>query len=307
VNGRVGALLELGAGFHPDYTGLANIELAAALLGLTPREIAAKRDEIIAFADIGDHIRDPIKQYSSGMVVRLGFAIATALAPEILITDEVLAVGDESFQKRCIAWMERFLDGGGTLLLCSHSMYHIQKLCRHAMWLKDGRVEQFGLSEDVTRAYLTYHEEKAATSKSGMPLAEAMATGAYAVNSFDASVDDITHGEDVSVRGDVYSPDGRAPVVVIGIVRADGTPVFGVASDMDRVALRKCDDHRFEFTLTFPALPLQPGKYWIKAHAADPEGLRVFDNVERPLVVRGRTRELGLVHLVHRWHDGIDR
>ena len=307
VNGRVGALLELGAGFHPDYTGLANIELAAALLGLTPREIAAKREEIIAFADIGDHIRDPIKQYSSGMVVRLGFAIATALAPEILITDEVLAVGDESFQKRCIAWMERFLDGGGTLLLCSHSMYHIQKLCRHAMWLKDGRVEQFGLSEDVTRAYLTYHEEKAATSKSGMPLAEAMATGAYAVNSFDASVDDITHGEDVSVRGDVYSPDGRAPVVVICIVRADGTPVFGVASDMDRVALRKRDDHRFEFTLTFPALPLQPGKYWIKAHAADPEGLRVFDNVERPLVVRGRTRELGLVHLAHRWHDGIDR
>jgi lipopolysaccharide transport system ATP-binding protein len=76
---------------------------------------------------------------------------------------------------------------------------------------------------------------------------------------------------------------------------------------MDRVALRKCDDHRFEFTLTFPALPLQPGKYWIKAHAADPEGLRVFDNVERPLVVRGRTRELGLVHLAHRWHDGIDR
>ena len=307
VNGRVGALLELGAGFHPDYTGLANIELAAALLGLTPREIAAKRDEIIAFADIGDHIRDPIKQYSSGMVVRLGFAIATALAPEILITDEVLAVGDESFQKRCIAWMERFLDGGGTLLLCSHSMYHIQKLCRHAMWLKDGRVEQFGPSEDVTRAYLTYHEEKAATSKSGMPLAEAMATGAYAIHSFESSVDDITHGQDVSVRGDVYSPDGRAPVVVIGIVRADGTPVFGVASDMDSVALRKADEHRFEFNLTFPAPPLQPGKYWIKAHAADPEGLRVFDNVERPLVVRGRTRELGLVHLVHRWHDGIDR
>jgi lipopolysaccharide transport system ATP-binding protein len=307
INGRVGALLELGAGFHPEYSGLANIELAAALLGLAPREIAAKRDEIIAFADIGDHLRDPIKQYSSGMVVRLGFAIATALAPEILITDEVLAVGDESFQKRCIAWMEGFLDGGGTLLLCSHSMYHIQKLCRHALWLKDGHVEQYGPSEDVTRAYLTYHEEKAAAAKSGMPLEAAMANGAYAIGRFEASAQDIVQGEDLQLAGDVYSPDGRVPVVVVGIVRADGTPVFGVASDMDDVAIRRADEHRFEFTLTFPALPLQPGKYWLKAHAADPEGLRVFDDVERPLVVRGRTRELGLVHLAHRWHDGIDR
>jgi len=308
VNGRVGALLELGAGFHPEYSGLANIELAAALLGLLPREIAAKRDEIIAFADIGDHIRDPIKQYSSGMVVRLGFAVATALAPEILITDEVLAVGDESFQKRCIAWMEHFLDGGGTLLLCSHSMYHIQKLCRQAVWLKDGRIEMHGAAEDITRAYLTYHEEKAAAAKAaGMPLAHAMANGAYSIRSLETSATDITQGDDLSLSGDVYSPDGREPVVVIGIVRADGTPVFGVASDMDAVAIRRRDEHRFEFALTFPALPLQPGKYWIKAHAADPEGLRVFDEVERPLIVRGRTRELGLVHLAHRWHDGVDR
>jgi len=308
VNGRVGALLELGAGFHPEYSGLANIELAAALLGLSPREIAAKRDEIIAFADIGDHIRDPIKQYSSGMVVRLGFAVATALAPEILITDEVLAVGDESFQKRCIAWMEHFLDGGGTLLLCSHSMYHIQKLCRQAVWLKDGRIEMHGAAEDITRAYLTYHEEKAAAAKAaGMPLAHAMANGAYSIRSLETSATDITQGDDLSLSGDVYSPDGREPVVVIGIVRADGTPVFGVASDMDAVAIRRRDEHRFEFALTFPALPLQPGKYWIKAHAADPEGLRVFDEVERPLIVRGRTRELGLVHLAHRWHDGVDR
>src|SRR4030095_290065 len=157
VNGRVGALLELGSGFHPDYTGLANIDLAAALLGLAPDEIDEKRDEIIAFADLSEHINDPIKHYSSGMVVRLGFAVATALRPHILITDEVLAVGDESFQKKCIAWMEEYLSDGGTLLLCSHSMYHIQKLCRHALWLKGGRVERYGNAADVTQAYLVYH------------------------------------------------------------------------------------------------------------------------------------------------------
>jgi lipopolysaccharide transport system ATP-binding protein len=302
VRGRVGALLELGAGFHPEYTGLANIDLAAALLGLAPSEIAAKRAEIVAFADLGDHIRDPIKQYSSGMVVRLGFAIATALSPDILITDEVLAVGDESFQKRCIAWIERYLENRGTLLLCSHSMYHIQKLCRHALWLKDGRVEQYGASEDVTRAYLTYHEEKDAATKSGIPLNDAIAGGAYAIQSLELCPSTtIAQGEDLLVRGEVFSPDGRAPVVLVGLVRADGTPVYGVASDMDGVCPDRVSANRFRFALSLPALALLPGKYYVQAHAADPEGLRLFDQVERPLIVKGQTRELGMVRLQHRW------
>ena len=307
VDGRVGALLELGSGFHPEYTGLANIELAAALLGLAPAEIADKREEIIAFADIGEHIHDPIKQYSSGMIVRLGFAVATALAPDILITDEVLAVGDESFQKKCIAWMERYLSGGGTLLFCSHSMYHVQKLCRHALWLKDGCVQRYGTADDVTQAYLAYHEEKEARAKGAIPLAEAAGAGLYAIQSLDLGVEDVERGSDVTLRGEVYSPDGRAPVIVVGIVRADGTPVFGVASDMDRIALAKLADDRYGFELTLLALPLQPGKYSVRAHAADPEGVRVFDHVERSLTVRGATRELGLVHLSHRWHDGVAR
>jgi lipopolysaccharide transport system ATP-binding protein len=99
------------------------------------------------------------------MVVRLGFAIATALAPDVLVTDEVLAVGDESFQKKCIAWMERYLADGGTLLLCSHGMYHVQKLCTERLWLRDGRVERYGNAADVTQAYLAFHEEKSAKSR----------------------------------------------------------------------------------------------------------------------------------------------
>ncbi len=164
VNGRVGALLELGSGFHPDYTGLANIDLAAALLGLTPAQIADRREEIIAFADLGEHIREPIKHYSSGMVVRLGFAVATTLTPDILITDEVLAVGDESFQKKCIAWMESYLAGGGTLLFVSHSMYHVQKLCRHALWLEHGRPRLYGDADHVAREYLAWHEARSAAA-----------------------------------------------------------------------------------------------------------------------------------------------
>ena len=304
VDGRVGALLELGSGFHPDYTGLANIDLAAALLGLTPREIAAKREEMIAFADIGEHIREPIKHYSSGMVVRLGFAVATALAPDVLITDEVLAVGDESFQKKCIAWIERFLEGGGTLLLCSHSMYHVQKLCRSALWLKDGRVERYGPAADVTQAYLAFHEEKSAGAKQPIATPRAAATGIYAIQSLDLEPDQsLVQGGELKVSGEIYSPDGRVPVVLIGIVRADGTPVYGVATDMDGVTPSRIAHDRFAFALTLPRVALLPGKYFVRAHALDPEGVRLFDNVERPLVVTGVTRELGLVRLEHRWGD----
>ena len=304
VKGRVGALLELGSGFHPEYTGLANIDLAAALLGLGPDEIADKRDEIIAFADIGDHINDPIKHYSSGMVVRLGFAVATALRPDILITDEVLAVGDESFQKKCIAWMEDYLRDGGTLLLCSHSMYHIQKLCRHALWLRNGRMERQGPAMDVTQAYLAFHEEK--TAKSREPVARSVAESArvYAVQSLELVGGDVlAQGSALAVRGEVYSPDGRAPVVLVGIVRADGTPVYGVATDMDGVAPVRMADDRYSFTLALPELPLLPGKYFVRAHAMDPEGVRLFDHVERPLVISGTSREMGFVRLAHRWNE----
>jgi len=304
VNGRVGALLELGSGFHPDYTGLANIELSAALLGLSPREIAGKREEIVAFADIGDHINDPIKNYSSGMVVRLGFAVATALRPDILITDEVLAVGDESFQKKCIAWMEDYLSDGGTLLLCSHSMYHIQKLCRHAIWLRNGQVVRDGAAMDVTQAYLAFHEEKSAQAKRPLAAAVAHAAGVYAVQSLTIEPSgSLAQGETLAIRGEIYSPDGRAPVVLLGIVRADGTPVYGVASDMEGVALLPLPGNRFAFGLTLPGLQLLPGKYVVRAHAMDPEGVRLFDNVERPFVVSGASREMGFVRLPHRWHD----
>ena len=304
VGGRVGALLELGSGFHPEYTGLANIELAAALLGLAPAEIAAKRDEIVAFADIGEHINDPIKHYSSGMVVRLGFAVATTLTPDVLITDEVLAVGDESFQKKCVAWMENYLGGGGTLLLCSHSMYHVQKLCRSALWLKGGRVERYGAAADVTQAYLAYHEEKSAAAKQPMAAASAAAAGVYAVQRLDLSPGaSIAQGGELRLAGEVFSPDGRAPVVLVGIVRADGTPVYGVATDMDGVTPRRVAADRYAFALTLPHLELLPGKYLVRAHALDPAGVRLFDHVERAFVVTGETREMGLVRLAHRWND----
>ena len=307
VNGRVGALLELGSGFHPDYTGRDNIALSAALVGLSRAEVESRLDHIIAFADIGTHIDQPVKHYSSGMAVRLGFAIATALEPDVLITDEVLAVGDESFQRKCIQWMERYLADGGTLLLCSHGLYHIQTLCQKAAWIHQGRLHAYGDSFSITQDYLAYHEEK---RRAAAPLGDrgVYEGDCFAVRSIEARdargapADEFAMDETIDVRIEIYSPDDRPPVALVGLVRADGTPVYGTHSDERGFVPARIAPHRFLFGVRFPRCALIPGKYLLRAHALDPEGLRLFDTVETGFTVRGATRDYGVVRLEHAWH-----
>jgi lipopolysaccharide transport system ATP-binding protein len=309
VQGRVGALLELGAGFHPEYTGRENINLACALLGLSPRETKQRMGDIIAFADIGAHIEQPVKHYSSGMVVRLGFAVATSVVPDVLITDEVLAVGDESFQRKCIAWMENYLANGGTLMLCSHSMYHIQKLCSRALWIHEGRLHRNGNSADVTREYLAWHEERLPRpAESARPVQAAAAPATqYEIRSM--RLNDVDQGEPLTVAqdgaltfsGTVYSPDGRPPGVSVAVVRADGTPVYGTFSELRGYQPKRLGPNLFGYAVRFPALPLLPGRYVARSHAMDPEGMRLFDQVERKFDVVGHSREMGLCRLEHEW------
>jgi lipopolysaccharide transport system ATP-binding protein len=306
VRGRVGALLELGSGFHPDYTGRENIYLSSALMGLSRRETREREQSIIDFADIGEHIDEPIKHYSSGMAVRLGFAVATALEPELLITDEVLAVGDESFQKKCIRWLEQFRARGGTLLLCSHSMYHVQTLCSRALWIHHGRVRMAGDSFDVTREYLTYHEEKTA--------AEAPARRAegeqprilriWTERADGGSAATFVRGETLVLQGVAYGPADHAPVLLFGIVRVDGTAVYGSLSNENGFQPVRVAADRFAFAVRFDALALLPGKYRLRAHALDDAGLRLFDTIEVDFVVTGQTRDFGVVGLPHRWLPG---
>jgi lipopolysaccharide transport system ATP-binding protein len=308
VNGTIGALLELGAGFHPEYSGRDNIAMAAALYGLAGADLRARMPEIIAFADIGDYIDEPVKHYSSGMVVRLGFAVIASLKPDLLVTDEVLAVGDESFQKKCVRWIEQYLAGGGTLILVSHSMYHVQKLCRHACWLRDGKVERYGDVFDVTQAYLAYHERKSAPVPDRAEIARAgyeFSVLGVALNGVDAETPlPLEFGATLHVRMRIRSRDGRVPSVALGIVRADGTAVYGVGSDMDAVALEPAGAGEYVGHVEFPDLALLPGTYVVRVHPLDPEGVRLFDTVERGLVVRGASREFGLVRLAHRWLTG---
>ena len=309
VNGRLGALLELGAGFHQEHSGRENIRIAAGLMGLSRAEIKAKTPQIIEFADIGSYIDEPIKHYSSGMVVRLGFAVVSAMQPDILITDEVFAVGDESFQKKCTAWLHDYRQRGGTLLFCSHSMFHVQKLCKRACWIHHGKQHMVGDVFDVTQHYLAYHETRAEQQKQLAEQSNTVNTAnEYQVEQVHLlQAGEVIHepvyrmGETLSVSGQIWSPDDRHPNVAVGILRTDETPIYGSTSEMAGYQLQKMANNRYGFTISFPDLLLLPGNYLVKAHALDPEGMRLFDTVELPFRVTGQTREFGICQLKHQW------
>lgn len=306
VNGRLSALLELGTGFHPEYSGRDNIYLASALMGWSRAETHSHLDAILEFADIGDHIDQPIKTYSTGMVVRLGFAVATSLKPDLLVTDEVLAVGDESFQKKCLRWMENYRAGGGALLLCSHSMYHIQSLCQKAVWIHQGRARMQGEAYAVTQAYLAYHEEKNALEGEARPSSDFQAVypcleSVWAARADGQPCNDFACGDDILLTGRYHSPDDQATVVMTGVTRIDGTPVYGTFSNDAGYVCTRIEKGIFEFRYLIEANPMLPGKYKLKAHTLDEHGLRLFDSMAIEINITGKTRDHGLVRLRHRW------
>ncbi len=160
VNGRISALLELGSGFNPEFTGRQNVFFNGRLLGLKQEEIAAKFDEIAAFADIGDFIEQPVKTYSSGMFVRLAFAVAIHVDPEILVVDEALSVGDGVFVHRCMARIKSFQDSGGTILFVSHDMGAVNRLCSRCIWINQSQIVEQGSPSEVSKSYQSWIYEQ---------------------------------------------------------------------------------------------------------------------------------------------------
>ena len=310
VEGRISALLELGTGFHPEYSGRDNIFLASALMGWTRAETHAQLAAILSFADIGTHIDQPVKTYSSGMVVRLGFAVATSLSPDLLVTDEVLAVGDESFQKKCLRWMEDFRARGGTLLLCSHSMYHVQSLCQQTMWIHGGKMRMQGESFEVTQAYLAYHEaknRKDASAASSIPAANApfpMLAALWIEDNTGTGRELFDMSEDIWLCGTYRTPEDQPTVLMAGIIRMDGTPVFGTFSNDAGFHANRLAPGLFGFRVIFRRHALLPGMYHLRAHTLDVHGLRMFDTREVVLTIRGQTRDHGFVRLDHEWTPG---
>lgn len=306
TRGRIAALLELGAGFHPEFSGRENVRMSAALYGFSSQEMDARMQAIEQFAEIGQYFDEPVKHYSTGMVVRLGFAVVASLKPDLLITDEVLAVGDESFQRKCTAWIDRFIAEGGTLLFVSHSMYHVQKLCKRALWLHNGKVAAQGDVADVSQAYLAWHERrKTERVESQVDRADKE----YFVQEVQANDEVIESslqlhmGDDLLVRVVINSRYGVDPHCLVGLSRLDGAGIYGVSSEMDKVSMRPIDSNRFVVSLKFPKLNLLPGSYLLKVHALDSQALRLFDSREFSLTIRGDSREFGIVRLTHDWLD----
>jgi len=240
TNGRIAALLELGSGFNLDFTGRENIYLNAATLGLEKREIDQRIDEIISFADIGTHIDQPVKTYSSGMHVRLAFAIATSVDPDILIIDEALSVGDGAFARRSFDRIMKIKERGATVLFCSHALYHVEVFCDRALWLHQGRVQRLGPVSQVLSSYQEFLDSLAdpiqpvhmALTPETSPLAVAMAAF--------ASAEPTEEELGPMAAGALASPPtghARIESVVVSLDGHTGQELYGV-SGVSRLTIR---------------------------------------------------------------------
>ncbi|TKC91789.1 ABC transporter ATP-binding protein [Trinickia terrae] len=216
VNGRVAALLELGAGFNPEFTGRENIFMNGTLLGLSKQEIEARYDDIVAFADVGMFIDQPVKMYSSGMFVRVAFAIAASMDPSILIVDEALAVGDLAFQAKCMVRLRELMDGGTTVLFVSHDMSSVRNICSKVLWLKQGRAVACGDPREVVGAYVSEMNLDINRITAGHSAEDAS-------NHATPEVPEAVPHEAVSfLDGHTRYGDGRATIVDVIVMNAHG-------------------------------------------------------------------------------------
>ena len=281
VAGRLAALLELGAGFHPEISGRENVEVAGLLLGLSKREIAARLPDIVRFAEIEPFLDAPVKTYSSGMAVRLGFAIAAHSDPDVLLVDEVLAVGDEAFAHRCLEKFSEFERAGKTLVFVSHDLALVAARCRRALWLDRGRLAADGPASETVARYREQVARDEARSRFGAAASGAagarIGSGAAvleAVRLRDAGGNEarrLRRGEPATVELDVRASRELTDFVFgVGIDTVAGDPVLGVNTRDDGVTPESLSGEARVY-LEIPAFALAPGLYSLDAavHAAD--------------------------------------
>lgn len=281
---RLGTLLDLGAGLVEEWTGEANARSALSLQGSAPDSLA----EIARFADIGAFFGKPVRTYSTGMRLRLAYALAIGLRPEILIADEIVAVGDEAFQRRCAIELQRFLGAGGTLVVATHNLYLAEKLCQRTLWLEHGRVREYGPTHDVTRAYRDAMHVSGQRPRRDAVQREA-ATGGPDEQRLTARGANDDGLPNVVMTGDPWRIEVSHPErnggLWLDVRRIDGTLILRIEMGDAPV-------------LALPACPLLPGRYVIEARGVAGAEAR---SVRQELLVRGARRELGNVVLDHQW------
>jgi len=264
IHGRVGSLLEVGTGFHPELTGRENIYLNAAILGMRKAEVAKKFDEIVAFAEVEKFIDTPVKRYSSGMYVRLAFAVAAHLEPEILIIDEVLAVGDAAFQKKCLGKIGEVAHGGRTVLFVSHNMGAIRNLCTEVAWLNDGKIAGIGETATIVDQYLRTTIEQ---SGSSIELASIPRHGGAGARLKLAGLEfndgtPVFHGESLKVRIEFATSSAVEKVGFgFGFSSPEGVRVMSIDSDLLEPQRDLPKGHMGAVEAVIPVLQLQPGRY----------------------------------------------
>ncbi|MDT8407009.1 MAG: ABC transporter ATP-binding protein [Methylococcales bacterium] len=244
-HGRLTAILELGTGFHPEFSGRENLYYAGTVMGIGRDELKRRFDSIVEFAELAAVIDRPIKTYSTGMVVRLAFALVTSVDPDILIVDEALAVGDRQFQKKCLDRMVDIQRGGTTILFCSHSMHHVMQFCDQALWLEQGRVRELGSAGAVVDRYISASmAESALTTNSRQ--AENAGGGCH------------VHAVIPDCRRILQRGEKLALLIDFQVLRA-GTYTFGVAIDRADTNMRLVAETTLENNV--PPMPLTPGRY----------------------------------------------
>lgn len=313
IQGRLAALLELGSGFHPDLTGRENIYLNASLLGFSKKQIEKRFDEIIEFAGIRDFIDTPIKHYSSGMQVRLGFAIAVNVDPDVLLIDEVLAVGDEAFQKKCKQRMDAFKAQGKTIVIVTHDLSTVERWCSRALWLEKGKAEVCGTAPGVVGAYrdrIMARLETSTRRRAEAPESGGKRWGDRRIEITEVQLLDeagkarmvFTTGETITIviRYKVQTPID-SPVFGFSLMRADGLWCYGSNTRIEDIELSPLNrDGSIEIILDKTALI--PGSYFVDVAVETADGAPCDYRTQTfPFEMCSAIKDVGVFRPIHVW------
>ncbi len=275
IYGRVGSLLEVGTGFHLELTGRENIYLSGAILGMRRAEIQRKFDEIVAFAEVEKFIDTPVKHYSSGMHVRLGFAVAAHLEPEILLVDEVLAVGDAAFQKKCLGKMGDVARAGRTIIFVSHNMAAIESLCSSCLLIGAGRLEAEGEPAQIVMRYMAselrgHGGVRSLIEHQGRRGGSTPIMRSVSLRAGDEVPTDVVRmGSPLEATVDFGAPHPIRPVLGITLKTAEGMPLFGVSNRWTNQGVDAQRVSSGTITCGFESLPLMPGTYQLDLYLGD--------------------------------------
>ncbi len=319
VQGRVAALLELGGGFHPEMTGKENVYLNGAMMGLSPEEMNKIYQEIVDFSGLAEFMNQPVKTYSSGMFMRLAFAVATCVEPEILIIDEALSVGDGAFARKSFNRIMQFKQAGKTILFCSHALYQVEAICDRVIWIDQGHIKLDGTPGGVVNAYTeaiaianasgvsVSNQTDAATS---LPAEEGTARITEVTVSVDGSTGHIL--EVMSRQSTLYLTvsfwaDPKLPVPTVGllILSVDGQIISSAGSQHDGLLLQTGAEGQFTVRVAFPRLALLKGDYWLDVYLLCENAIHVYDQsrMVAMLKVRQVGLEQGVVSLPRHWEQ----